>query len=84
MTRLPGDIYSINIFENSTGYRGSDINYFDHETLLKDFSHPLELRKIDFRVYPIFRILFAKTAPDNFEEIERVLYAKMENYVSLK
>lgn len=82
MRKSEGDIYSINIFENSTSYPGRDIEDFDFDRMLAAFGNPLELRRIDHRTYPIFGILFARTAPDDFHEIENVLYARMEDYIT--
>jgi hypothetical protein len=76
-----GQIYSINIFENSTPFSGKQIKAFDFDRMLNHFSQPIELRKIDFSVYPIFGILFARTHPDSFSEIKNVLFAKMEEFV---
>lgn len=76
------EIYSINIFENSTPYGGDEIKEFQYEKMLKNFSHPLELRKINFRAYPIFGILFARTPPENTDEIDKILFAKMEDYIN--
>lgn len=84
LSRSDDFIYSINIFENSTPHRGGDIESFDYDGMLSCFSHPIELRKIDFQAYPIFGILFAKTSPNISEEIENILHAKMQDYVRLK
>lgn len=79
-----GHTYSIVIFENSTPYRGSEIKSFDFNRILKGFGNPIELRRIDFSLYPIFGILFARTAPEEHEEIKNILFAKMEDYITIK
>lgn len=37
-----------------------DIEAFDYEGLVSHFEKPLELRKLDYRQYPVFAFLFTK------------------------
>ena len=78
-----GDIYSIIILENSTGVRGSDIIGFDYDRVVEDLGRTeiLEIRKINYREYPIFGILFTRTAPEDYGNIERILGADMRDYL---
>ena len=76
-------IYSIIILDNSTGYSADKIKGFNYEKLLSRFSSPLELRKIDYHEYPLFGILFTKTEPGNYGEIERVLHSDLREYIEL-
>lgn len=75
------DIYSIIILDNSTGISSREIKSFDYEKLLKKLSNVLELRKIDYHKYPIFGILFTRTSPGDYAEIESILHDKLKIYV---
>jgi len=81
-----GHTYSIIILENSTGMRGSDIGGFDFEKVARVLGTTavLELRKIDFREYPIFGILFTRTAAGEEANIEKILKADMRDFLLLK
>ena len=63
-----GKLYSIIILDNTTGIDSTQISKFDYQKLLSEFENPLELRKFDFKEYPIFGFLFAETRTEN--EIE--------------
>jgi len=75
-------LYSIVVLDNSTGIAGEKITSFDYQQLLADFEKPLELRKIDYKTYPVFAFLFTETRKDNFKELERILHSDLRDYVS--
>lgn len=83
ITNSTDDIYSIIILDNSTGISSEEIKSFDYEGLLKKLSNVLELRKIDFHQYPIFGILFTRTSPGDYAEIEKILHDDLRKYVRL-
>ncbi len=74
-------VYSNIVLNNSTGTEGKDIISFDYEKLLTDFSKPLELRKADFRKFPIFGFLFCETRMENMDELERILMSDLKEYI---
>jgi len=39
----------------------ADIEAFDYEGFVSGFETPLELRKLDYRQYPVFAFLFTET-----------------------
>jgi len=78
-----GKIYSIVILDNSTGKEAGEIETFDYDRLLKNFEKPLELRKIDYREYPIFGFLFVETRQDNFKELEHILKSDLKEFIEL-
>ncbi len=51
-----GKLFSIVVLDNSTGIDGEGIASFDYDKLLSGFEKPLELRKIDYKKYPGFRL----------------------------
>ena len=75
-------IYSNIVLNNSTGIEGKDIGSFDYEKLLADFEKPLELRKTDFRKFPLFGFLFCETKKQNIKELERILMSDLTEYIS--
>ncbi|MGZ2371520.1 ATP-grasp domain-containing protein [Ancylomarina sp. YFZ004] len=81
---MDDEIYSLIILDNSTGIPSDNIAQFDYEKLLKHFSNPLELRKIDYKSYPIFGMLYTKTEKSKFGEIEEILVSNLSEFVTEK
>ena len=81
LDRMDDDIYSLVILDNSTGISSDKISKFDYDKLLAEFSNPLELRKIDYKTYNIFGMLFTKCEKSNFKEIEDILVSNLRKYV---
>jgi len=77
-------IYSIVALDNNSGLKESEIDYFDYKLLLKDFENPLSLRKVDFKEYPIFGILFTETTIGNEKELTKILISNLQKYIKLK
>jgi hypothetical protein len=84
LAETEGRLFSIIVLDNSTGFEIDRIVSFDYEKLLKRFTKPLELRKIDFRQYPVFGFLFAETAEDNFVELENILSSDLREFIAVK
>ena len=85
--KASGDhVYSIVILENSTGIKAKDIVAFDYDKAVRALGNTevLELRKINFSEYPIFGILFTRTAPGDQANIERILQADMKDFLVSK
>jgi carbamoylphosphate synthase large subunit len=78
-----GKIYSLIILDNSTGKKVEDIKAFDYEKLLAHFENPLELRKINYREFPLFGFVFAETKTENFEEIEYILKSRLNEFIEV-
>jgi hypothetical protein len=79
-----GKLYSIVVLDNSTGLDAQDIDAFDYERLLSRFEHPLELRKTDYKEYPVFGFLFAETSQSNVGELERILRSDLKEFISTR
>jgi len=77
------DTYGIVILENSSGIPGTSIASFDYDGAAANFSDILEIRRINFRKYPIFCILFVRIRPENYHEIEAVLKDDLLSYISV-
>jgi hypothetical protein len=78
-----GKLYSMIVLDNSSGYAGEEIRSFDYDALLASFENPLELRKIDYREYPVFGFLFVQTREENFGELARILKSDLREYVKI-
>jgi len=70
------------VLDNSTGKNGSEIQSFDYEKLLAGFEKPLELRKIDYKSYPVFGFLFTETQEDNFIELKNILDSDLNEFIT--
>jgi hypothetical protein len=74
-------VFSNIVLNNSTGTEGKNIRLFDYDKLLSDFEKPLELRKADFKKFPIFGFLFCETRFENMDELHRILMSDLTEYV---
>ena len=74
-------IFAIIVLDNSTGIPGDKIKSFNYEKLLSRFEKPLELRKVDFKKFPLFGILFTETREDNFDELKYILNSNLSEFI---
>jgi len=81
LNEMDDEIYSLIILDNSTGILSENITGFDYENLLKQFSNPIELRKIDYKSYPIFGMLYTKSEKSQFVEVEEILVSDLREFV---
>ncbi|PLX00784.1 MAG: ATP-grasp domain-containing protein [Marinilabiliales bacterium] len=77
-------LFSLVILDNNTGYASEEIEYFDFDLLLQQFENPIEVRKIDFRKYPIFGMVYLKTNKSNQKELETILKSNLREFIKLK
>ncbi len=78
-----GKLYSIIILDNSTGIEPERISGFDYQKLLSDFENPLELRKFDYKEYPVFGFLFTETSVENEVELKQILISDLKDYITI-
>ncbi len=78
-----GKLYSIIVLDNSTGIEAEQIVTFNYDLLLSGFEKPLELRKIDYKEYPVFGFLFTETREEHFFELERILKSDLKEYITV-
>lgn len=74
-------LFSIIVLDNSTGIDGANISSFDYDRLLSKFENPLELRKTDYKTYPVFGFLFTETGKENRRELEYILNSDLKEFV---
>jgi len=77
-----GKLFSIIVLDNSTGIDVDEITSFNYEKLLSNFEKPIELRKIDYKKYPLFGFLFTETREDNFIELKNILDSDLNEFIS--
>ena len=83
LSTCTNEIFSIIILNNNTGYDANEIGSFDYDKLLEQIERPLELRKVDARQFHIYGFLYARTRPDNFGELERMLHSDLNAFIEL-
>lgn len=76
-----GILFGLIVLDNSTGIEAKNIKAFDYEKLLLQFEKPLELRKMDFREYPVFGFLFTETRAKNYQELAAILQSDLREFV---
>jgi hypothetical protein len=81
LEEMDDEIYSLIILDNSTGIPSKEIASFDYDALLGKFVQPLELRKVDYKMYSIFGMLYTKTPQKDFAEIEEILTSDLKEFV---
>ncbi|MCD6378950.1 ATP-grasp domain-containing protein [bacterium] len=77
-----GKLFSLIVLDNSTGIEEDKITSFDYKKLLSKFEKPMELRKIDYKKYPVFGFLFTETREDNFVELKNILDSDLSEFIS--
>jgi len=77
-----GKLFSIIILDNSTGIDVDKITSFDYRKLLSKFENPIELRKMNYKEYPVFGFLFTETREDNYIELKRILDSDLKEFVT--
>lgn len=76
-----GKAYNLIVLDNNSGIAGKDVAGFDYDKLLKGFTKPLELRKTDYKKYPVFGFLFAETTNENAEELKNILKSDLREMI---
>ncbi len=79
-----GKLFSIIVLDNSSGIDKENILSFDYERLQSNFENPLELRKIDYKKYPVFGFLFTETRDDNFSELINILNSDLKEFITVR
>ena len=76
--------YSIIILNNNSGINEKEIESFNFNKLAMDFEKTMEIREIDFRIYPVFGFVFIETTKGNEEELNKILSSNLREYIKLK
>lgn len=73
--------YGLIVLDNGTGIPGRKIRSFEYEALLRRFSKPLHLSRVDFSAFPLFGFLFVQTDPSSHAEFDWVLNSDLREFV---
>jgi len=81
INRDPDKVTALIVLNNSTGVPGKEIDSFDYEALLGMFEEPLELRKTDFRQFPLFGFLMCRVPSGDMQELENLLHSDLRAFI---
>jgi len=76
--------YSLIVLDNTTGIPSDQLGPFDYDGLLKRFSKPLHLSKIDYAGAPVFGFLIVETPRSNTEELDWILNSDLREFARMK
>lgn len=79
-----GKIFSIIVLDNNSGVKENNIVSFDYEKLLKKFSKPMVLRKVNCLKYPIFGFVFIENNIDNKHELTHILNSNLQEFIKVR
>lgn len=77
-----GKLFSVIVLDNSSGKSADEIKSFNYDKLLLNFEKPIELRKVDYKNYPLFGFLFVETREENFIELKNILNSDLNEFIS--
>ncbi|MBN2843654.1 MAG: ATP-grasp domain-containing protein [Sedimentisphaerales bacterium] len=75
-------VYALVVLDNSTGVEGAKVASFDYDRLLACFSQPLELRKTNWKEYPLFGYFFTRTPKEGIAELNDILTNDLREFCS--
>lgn len=78
-----GISYAIIVLDNSTGVDSQNIKSFDYDAVVGKFKTVLNLRRVDYREYPVFGFLFTETRREDFSELEDILTSSLREYIAI-
>ncbi len=79
---MPADQYGLVVADVPKQIAPATITAVDYDRFLANFSEPQEIRRIDYREYPVFAFLLVKIAEANAGEVDKILDLDFANYIS--
>lgn len=76
--------FSLIVLDNISGIKENEIDYFDYDSLLRNFENPLNLRKVDIASFHIFGFLFVETTIGKEDELKKILTSSLAEYIKVK
>ena len=73
--------YALVVLDNDTGMAPEVIGGFDYDALLKRFTRPLHLNRMDYNRFPLFGFLFLETPEADRAETDWILRADLREFV---
>lgn len=83
-TSKAGKIFSIIVLDNNSGIKESNIVSFNYEKILKKFTKPLVLRKVNYQEYPVFGFLFTENDIKNKHELTHILNSNLQEFIKVR
>ena len=80
---MPADQYGLVVADVPKHINPAHISAVDYDRFLANFSEPQEIRRIDYREYPVFAFLLVKIAEANAAEVNKILNLDFADYISL-
>lgn len=74
-------LYSLVVLNNSTGVQGDEISKFNYDKVASCLENPLEIRPVDFKVFPLFGFIFTETRASNYAELEHLLKSDLKEFI---
>ena len=79
-----GKQYNVTVANISKDIKLNNIESVNYEAFTKDFKNPLELRKMDYKTYPLFAFMFSETKEDDSKEFNYFLKSDLKKYIVMK
>jgi hypothetical protein len=79
-----GKIYSLIVADIPKHIDREKIESIDYDRFLSLFKRPLEIRKINYKKYPIMAFLFTEADSNDWEEVHKILKVDFADYIKLK
>ena len=76
------EVYYFAMAEIPKNIASEEIETFDYDGFMKNISCPLDVRKINFKIHPLFAIVFARA--ENYNEVENILKLDMNRFIIRK
>lgn len=78
-----GKIYSLIVADIPKHIDRERIASIDYEGLLATFKKPLEIRKINYKRYPILAFLFTEADSNDWEEVHKILKVNFADFIKM-
>jgi hypothetical protein len=79
-----GTVTALVVADFPSSIERETIESVDYDALLARFSKPLDLRRTDFRRYPVFAFAFVETRESDMSELRDVLHADLGDYLRFR
>ncbi|WP_027720365.1 ATP-grasp domain-containing protein [Maridesulfovibrio zosterae] len=76
-----GKVYAMVIGDIDASVDCNKIKSIDYDSFKANFSNPLELRRIDYKEYPVFAFIFAELDKENINDLQKILHADFTQYL---
>lgn len=78
-----GRFWAIVVAGLPSGLDRSTIRSVDYDRFADHFTRPLELRRIDYRRYPVFAFMIAEGTEGDFEEFDAILHSDLREFLEI-